>query len=212
MKRFSIICVLIAGILLLHGCTSEGKSEFSKVNRMLAGIDTYTVTAEITVQGNKMLENYIVKQYFKYPDKYRLEAVSPEDKKGKVTVYDGSKLWIYHPQINQMFVLDNLKEVEETAMFPGHFAGSLFTGEEVSYSIVREEDSDLIAVKIITPGGNNYRREQILFIDSKSLKPVRMETYDSSGNMVVKIHYRDFLYNVKIDDKLLTGESLNMQS
>lgn len=194
--------------LLLQGCEKAGQDEYLKANRMLSGIETYTVTAEIVVKGNRTVENYIVKQYFKYPDRYRLEVLSPSDKKGKTTIYDGEKLWIYHPLINQMFVLDNLKEVEEAGMFPGYFAGSLFTGEEASYNIVRGEVGNYITIRTIIPGGNNYKKHQILYIDRESLKPVRMEVYDSADNIVVTVFYRDFLYNVKIDESIFEGSSL----
>lgn len=209
MKKLSGICILIIFLIfVLQGCTGTEKNEFLNASRMLAGIDTYSVTAEIIVQGNKMAENYVVRQYFKYPDKYRLEVVSPDDKKGKTTVYDGNCLWIYHPLINQMFVLDNLKEVEETGMFPGYFAGSLFTGEEASYSIVSEDGGDYIAIKTVMQGGNNYRKHQVLYMDRKSYKPIRMEIYDSSETKVVTVYYKDFLYNVMLDDNLFRGDNL----
>lgn len=209
MKKLFCVCIFLCiMILTLGGCTGAENDEFIKANRMLAGIDTYSVTAEIIVQGNRMAENYIVTQYFKYPGKYRLEVVSPDDKKGKTTVYDGNKLWIYHPLINQSFVLDDLKEVEETSIFPGYFAGNLFTGEDAEYSIANNEGRECIVIRTMLPGGNNYRKKQVLFIDRKDIKPVKMEVYDSSDNVVVTIHYRDFLYNIKLDDSLFDGESL----
>lgn len=184
-----------------------GGDDYSKAHKMLSGIDTYTTTAEIIVRGNKMVESYIVKQYFKYPDKYRLVVLGPEDKKGKTTVYDGSKLWIYHPQINQVFTMENVKELDETGMFPGYFARNLFTGESASYSMKKEGSHDYISIKISIPGGNSYRRYQILYIDSKSVKPVKMELLDSAGNITVTVYYEDFLYNVKIDDKIFTKDN-----
>lgn len=193
--------------LVLKGCESTGKNEFAEVNRMLAGINTYSVTAEIIVQGNRMVENYVVTQYFKYPDKYRLEVLSPADKKGKTTIYDGNKLWIHHPLINQSFELDDLKEVEETNMFPGYFASKLFTGEDASYNTVNIEGKRYISIKTSLPAGNSYRKYQVLYVDSDSCKPVKLEVYDSSDNAAVTVYYKDFLYNVKLDDNLFIGES-----
>jgi outer membrane lipoprotein-sorting protein len=175
---------------------------------MLSGIQSYIVTAEIIIKGNKLVDNYIVKQYFKYPDRYRLEVLGPEDKKGKTTIYDGEKLMIHHPMINQIFETDSFKEVEDAVMFPGYFAGKLFTGEDAEYSMKKDGSDEYVAIKVRTPGGNNYRRDQILYVDSETEIPVKMEVYDSAGNIVVTIYYKDFSYNCDIDDKLFTKEGL----
>lgn len=203
MKRLLVIYILIAIIsLVLQGCVGSEGDDYSKVHKMLAELETYTTTAEIIVRGNKMVGSYMVKQYFKYPDRYRLEVISPEDKKGKVTLYDGSKVWIHNPQIDQTYVMENFKEVEETGMFPGHFAKNLFSSEEAEYIIKEEGNTKYVVIKVEMPGGNNYRKYQILYIDRESLIPVKMEVLDGQGNVTVTVYYRDFKYNEKIDDRL----------
>jgi len=199
-----VVIYIIAAILitLLQGCAKPGDDDLSKVHKMLSGIETYTAVAEIIVNGNKAVENYVVKQYFKYPDKYRLEVISPDDKKGKVTLYDGEKIWIHHPQINQTYTMETFREVEETSMFPGYFAKNLLTGEEAEYKIYSENGSEFITIKVEVPGGNSYRKHQILYIDRKKVVPVKMEIMDSKGAVTVTIHYKDFIYNGDIDEKL----------
>lgn len=206
MKKLVFICILITiTALVLKGCAGDEKKEYAEVNRMLAGINTYSVTAEIIVKGNRLVENYVVTQYYKYPGKYRLEVLSPEDKKGKTTIYDGNKLWIRHPLIGQSFELNDLKEVEEASLFPGYFAGKLFTGEDAEYDTVNMDGNRYVSIKTLLPGGNSYRKYQVLYVDSKTIKPVKLEVYDSSNNVEVTVYYRDFLYNVKLDDSLFNG-------
>lgn len=203
LKRLYIlfIPVIIAG-LILQGCTRYGGDDFSKIHRMLAGLENYTATAEIIVRGNKMVGSYVVKQYFKYPDRYRLEVISPEDKKGKTTLYDGERIWIHNPQINQTYIMENFKEVEETGMFPGYFARNLFCGEEAQYGKKTDGDNEYVTIKVVIPGSNNYRKHQILYLDRDKSLPVKMEILDSQGNVTVTVYYKEFIYNEIIDEKL----------
>lgn len=200
---------IIVMTVFFQGCTKPEENEFSKVHKMLSGLENYTVTAEIIVRGNKLVGNYVVKQYFKYPDKYRLEVVSPEDKKGKVTLYDGERIWIHNPVINQTYVMENFKEVEECSMFPGHFAKNLFSGEKAEYSIKKDKDGEFVAIRVEIPGVNSYRKYQILYFDKKQIVPVKMEILDSAGNVVVTVFYKDFTYNGEIEDRLFKKVTLS---
>lgn len=204
---FMYIQILMLSIVFM-GCGNRAGREYSKVNRMLSGMNTYTVTAEIIVKGNRAVESYIVKQHFKYPDRYRIEVISPAEKQGKVTAYDGTNLWIYQPKIKQFYVLENYKEMEESTMFPGCFARNLFSGEKAEYSIVKEENHEYISVKVLMPGSNRYRQMQIMYFDRESIIPKKMEILDSQGNTAVTIYYRDFLYNERIDEKLFLMENM----
>lgn len=104
--------------------------------------------------------------------------------------------------------MENFKETEESSMFPGYFAKSLFSSEEADYQIKKIGSNEYITIKTEIPGGNSYRKYQILYLDIKSAMPVMMEVIDSNGNTSVMVHYRDFVYNAKIDDKLFTRDSL----
>jgi outer membrane lipoprotein-sorting protein len=186
----------------LQGCTRQSAGDFEKAQSMLAGLETYTATAEIIVRGNKLIGTYKIRQYFKYPDKYRLEVIEPTDKTGKVTLYDGERIWIHHPQINQTFTMEGYKEVEESSMFPGYFARKLLTGETASYDLKRIGPEEYVVIKVDIPGGNNYRKTQVLYIDKSSMLPARMEILNSDGEAAVTVYYRDFIPNPRLDDNL----------
>ncbi|KPU43405.1 outer-membrane lipoprotein carrier protein [Oxobacter pfennigii] len=211
MKKFRLYILIILIIILAQGCSKPGEDDFSKAHKMLSGLESYTTTAEIIIRGNKLVGSYIVKQHFKYPDRYRLETVSPDDKRGKITIYDGYGIWIYNPQINQTYTMENFKEVEESGMFPGYFAKNLFSGEEAVYDIMRDGEAEYITIKVLIPGTNPYRKHQILYIDKEKMIPVKMEVLDSSGNTTITVYYRDFKYNEELDEdifKRMVAESL----
>lgn len=206
-KAFFI--AIIISMSTLQGCGKSEADGYLKVNRMFSGLKSYTVDAEIIVRGNLASENYKVRQYFKYPDRYRLEVISPSDKTGKVTVCDGERLYIYHPAIDQTYVIEKYREVEEGYMFPGYFAKNLFTGEDAVYGTVKSGADKYISIRAGIPGGNNYRRWQTIYIDSSTINPVKMELLDKDQNAAVTIIYKNFIYNAKIDEKLFAPESLN---
>jgi outer membrane lipoprotein-sorting protein len=98
---------VIIAVLLLQGCAKNQGEQYVKVHKMLVNLQTYTATAEIIVRDNKLIENYVVKQYFKYPDRYRLVVLSPDDIRGKTTIYDGDRVYIYQPRIKQLYIMEN---------------------------------------------------------------------------------------------------------
>ncbi|HBM79440.1 MAG: outer-membrane lipoprotein carrier protein LolA [Clostridiales bacterium] len=209
MKKLIIIFIsVVLAASFLCSCKKSKDDDLSRVYKMIADMNTYSVNAEIIVKGNRTTENYNVKQYFKYPDRYRIEVLSPAERKGKVTAYDGQYLWIYEPWIKQMHVIEKYKETEESGMFPGYFAGNLFTSEQADYEYKKFANIDCIAIKVKVPGGNAYRKWQILYISRKDMIPLKMEILDSKGNIAVTVYYKNFVYNDKIDDNIFSRDSV----
>lgn len=206
-KMFILILIFISITIIFAGCGDKEVRDFTKAQKMIANLNSYTTVAEIVVKGNKLIESYVVKQYFVYPNKYRLEVISPDERKGKITIYDGERLFINHPLIKQTTIL-NIKEVEDMGMFLGNFAKNLFSGEDVNLEIKKDESFEYVVIKACIVGGNKYRKNQTLYIDRKDNIPVKMEITDENDDVVVTVYYKDFEYNVDIENTMFKIEDI----
>jgi len=209
LKKLLLTVIWIFTIcLFIGGCTKPGLDDFSRAHKMLSEMESYTVTAEITLKGDALVGNYIVKQYFRYPDRYRLEALDQDGKVDKITLYDGNKITIYQPLIDQTYIMENFTEVEETGMFPGYFSRNLFTVEEVQYGEAEVDGIECISIKVPIPGNNTYRKSQILYLDKKEMIPIKMEVLNSKGEASVTVRYKEFIYNPLLSDEHFTNVRL----
>lgn len=207
-KLMLTVIFISTAAIIFAGCGNKEVRDFTKAQKMIANLNSYTTVAEIVVKGNKLIESYVVKQYFMYPNKYRLEAISPDERKGKITIYDGEKLFIYHPLIKQTTILNNIQEVEDMGVFLGNFAKNLFSGEDLNIEIKKDESFEYVVIKTCIISGNKYRRNQILYIDRKANIPVKMEITDENDEVVVTVYYKEFEYNPDIEDNIFKIENV----
>jgi len=194
---------LISLVLLCQGCSfyTEEKA-YKEVHKKLAGMNTYSCTAEIYTKGNKAPGHFKTKQWFCMPDRYRLEVLEPAVMKGKTTVFDGQRLWMYYPYIDQVLLLEDMDSSMDENMFIGFFLRDMLETESIQYRIHKEAGETTVVVELPVPGGSKYRCTQKMFIDKKGLRPVMLEIYDIDGNVTTRVKYSDFQYNPRLDDDL----------
>jgi outer membrane lipoprotein-sorting protein len=105
-------------------------------NKKIANMKTYAANAEVTVYGLKENSKYVVKQYYKADDKFRVEAIEPEYLKGKVVIYNGKKCTIYHPLIGQTIRIDK-DEDDNRFTNIGIIQKGVLSGEKAEYKAVK---------------------------------------------------------------------------
>lgn len=189
--------------VLTGGCLPQRNERvFKEAHRKLVEMEGYSCTAEIYIKGNKKPGEYKVKQWFKVPDKYRVEVLEPGELKGKLTVCDGDRVWLYYPYIDQVFLLENVNSISEDNLFAGFFLKDLMNTEEIEYSFDEKEGQEVIVIEFPPAGGNKYRHVERLYISKRGFIPVLLEVCDVEGNVTTRVKYDSFDYNPKLDPEL----------
>lgn len=203
--------VLIGLALIGQGCSpyTEEKA-YRDVHRKLSGIETYSCTADIYIKGNKEPGRFITRQWFCMPDKYRLEVLEPEVMRGKTTVSDGQRLWMYYPYIDQVLLLEDMDSSMDESMFIGFFLRDMLETESIDYSIREEDGTTTVVVELPVPGSSKYRFTQRLFMDKKRLCPVLLEIYDINGQVTTRVEYSDFEYNPALDSDFFDKDKITI--
>jgi len=196
MRRLSIVIIIV---LLLPSCNK--KDDIYNVNKKISNMLSYSAVAEISINGNKGISEYKVKQFYIEPDKIRIETIEPEFLKGKVIVYNGEGWEIYHPLINSKLHIENLRS-EDELIYLGMLQKSIAAFEDVKYEYVTREGIEYVAIKCNIPGGNDYRRSAVLYVTRSGYYPEFMEILDNRENIKIRVKYFDFEYNSKLEEEL----------
>ncbi|WIF95325.1 LolA family protein [Caminicella sporogenes] len=199
--KYKIFLISIFIILILVGCREKSDEQlFYDVQKFITSLDSYTCTAYITIYGNKEPETYIVKQWYKAPDKYRIDIEKPEELRGKTTIYNGNKVLIRHPKIGQGWIMENYKNTVEQKMFLGYFIHNYLNNEngKIKKQTIKKIDYLLFETEI--PGEHPYFNREKLWFEIKKYYPYRLQILDINDKIRVDIKYRNFEYNQKIKD------------
>lgn len=201
--KYRKIVILTGLVLSLVACKqSTDENIYYEVQKKLSTIESYQCTARIQVIDQEREVEYVFKQSFKAPNKYRLEVLAPEGLKGNLTVYNGKTGWLQHPSINQTFKIDGFEQSQEQFMFIGYFLENYITSKESEFQLESLESRDCIVMETTIPGGNHYFDYQRLWVDKKHKVPVKLYIYDEKDNIRFRVYYEDFIYNPELEDNL----------
>jgi len=191
---------LLCVVLFLGGCSlNTDEKVFNKVHQRLTGMESYSCIAEVYVKGNKNPGEFKVKQWFEVPNRYRIEVIDPGCMKDKTTVFDGNRIWMYYPYIDQVFLMENVDISGEENLFVGFFLRDLMESEEIQYYTVEKDGEQVIVIELPVPGSSKYRFIQKLYVNKKHLVPMLLEVYDVNNNITMRVKYSDFTYNPELN-------------
>lgn len=202
MKLIKLL-LIISLLTTLIACQQPTDKEFYyRAQKKLGELESYSCIAKIIVQGDNVENQYIFKQDFKSPNKYRIEVISPESLKGNLTISNGKTAWILHPAINQVWKMRDFEESQEQMLFIGYFIQNFFNAEtsRITSEILKGEGYIIIEAPI--PGGSQYFDKQRLWIDTKKLEPHKLYIFDKDGRTRFRVYYEEFKYNTKLNDNL----------
>lgn len=195
------ISMLIIVCLILEGCgLSSPVKSFEEASKRLLKLKTYTCDVTMRVTNNISTMEYRLKHFYKSPDKYRIEVVTPEELQGQVTIYNGSSSYIYHPGIDQFFLTENFSDSVECNAFIGTFIECIRDNDKLRIANESEGEKDFFVLEFEVPGSNSYMHLEKLWIDMEEIAPVKAEIYGKDGRRNVALYYYNFVYNPVLED------------
>ncbi|WZL72176.1 outer-membrane lipoprotein carrier protein LolA [Clostridiaceae bacterium 35-E11] len=201
MKKKAVVWIIFM-ILMITGCSPKNNEDLLyDAQKQLNKMESYQCQVEITSIGNKGSQKYVMKQWFKKPNMYKLEVVYPENLKGKMTIFDGKKAWIYHPVIEQTWLIKDFVNAEEQNMFLGYFVKNCLNSEEVHISRETIENEEYLVITTNIPGNHAYFSKERVWLHIDSRKPFMMQTFDRQDQLRIKVKYDVFEYNPRLEDQ-----------
>lgn len=203
MRLWKVILLIFIAVISITACRKPSDEEiYYDAHKKMMKIQSYEVVAKITsyTGGNK--REYKFNQMFMYPDKYRLEVISPDSIKGNLTIFNGKAAWIQHSAINQTLKMDNFDKSKEQLMFIGYFLENFINSEDTAYSseVLNGEDSIVITTEL--PGSSPHFYKQKLWITKEDFTPIQLNIVDNQDRVKFEVNYEDFKINPSLDEKL----------
>lgn len=193
MKKWAVLIVITVGILgIIIGCQKRESTKeelYEEFQKKILTMSSYKCTADVEVLGNKSAHNYVLIHNYNKPDNYKLEVVSPKHLAGKTIEYKKDKIVVKNPDINDTIELPNIGENDQY-MFIGDFIKNYLQNEEVNIKLSKGS----LCLETLIPGDNQYFSKQILYINSKTKLPEKMEILDDKNDIRFTVTYKDFEY------------------
>lgn len=185
----------------MTGCQRFGPSKsLEDVNTKLLKLEDYTCDVRMLVTNNRSTMEYKLKHFYKSPDKYRLEIISPLELMGQVTIYNGKSSYIYHPGIRQYLVTEDFNGSLEYNSFIGSFIEYIRMSDRIKASTVKEGEKELYVLEFGIPESNSYMSIERLWLDPVEEVPVKAEIYGEDGKKNIEVFYYNFVCNSGLKD------------
>lgn len=203
MRFRKVIFLLIMAVVIMTACIKPSEEKmYYKAHKKMMEIKSYETIAKISCHTGDSVREYKFNQVFQYPDKYRLEVISPPSLEGNMTIYNGKIAWIKHAAINQAWKMDNFEQSNEQMMFIGHFLKNFVSSENGNYHREKINGQNNIVITTEVPGGNPHFYKQRLWVSGKDYTPIRLSVMDEQENSRFEVYFEDFKVNPKLDEKL----------
>ncbi|AUN12970.1 germination lipoprotein GerS [Paraclostridium sordellii] len=187
-----VIVLMIVLTSTIIGCEKKKLTKeeaYKNFQEKISKMEYYKCRADIEVLGNKSSQKYSLMHEYKGSGNFKLQVIEPKHLKGKTIEYKKDKIIVTNPEIKDKLIIPNVGK-DSQHLFIGDFIENYLQGEELKIDM---KDGYLILMVSI-PGNTKYFSKQILYIDSKTNYPAKLEILDQEGNNRFIVNYSDFEY------------------
>lgn len=154
-------------------------------NRILNSLENYTAEIELTINSNKTSNLYVVEQ--EVHDKYSMQKLKNDDGV-KIELVDNT-LKITNSKLNQEKVYENYSDLMNDNLFLDTFVRDYRNQE--NNSKFYEKDKEIVLEVQLNQNKNTYVNKKILYVNSETLKPTKLEIKDITNNETICILYNN---------------------
>jgi len=206
MKRIIFLAALLISLLALSACAAMQErvdaNAYERIHRQLLGMESFSAQATVTFISNNNTHAYETIQHARADGKYRIEVTAPENVAGNTTVFDGTTISQFNPRTDGRVLQSAAESPERLEILLTSFVRNFIRSQEVSITAAIMDDSATTVLEAQIPGGHPYLATEKLWVDNKTLMPVKMIIYDANGTERVIVIFNSFEYNVDIDDNM----------
>lgn len=201
------MCVLA---IVFAGCAAIQErvdaSAYERIHRQLMNMESFTAQATVTYISNNNSHVYETTQHARATGQYRIEVTSPENVAGNTTVFDGTTISQFNPNIGGRVSQTTTESPERLEILLTSFVRNFTNSQDVSIAAAAMDESVATILEATIPGDHPYMAVGRLWVNNETLKPMQMVIIDQAGAERIVVIYNSFEYNVAIDDAMFTVE------
>lgn len=197
--------------LFLTGCTLSELKELAplplltqeeQVLEKLSGLENFKAVVTAEYLSNKNINTYELIQVGTNTGAYYIEVTAPQRLKGSVMLSDNTHIYQLNTLLGEAHHLGTSERKERSTLLLTNFIAYLPLAET---QILASEDETV--VQVFLPTNHVYLHSKRLTLDNDTLTPIRLVTYDINDQPRVIVTYREFFYNISIDERLFVPET-----
>lgn len=188
-KAIFFVIILLIFFLGLYYITSNFgnniiiKDENKIVDYVLNNIKEYEAEIEVTINSNKTKNVYKMKQ--KESENYSfLEVISTGKINGLKIEYKDGNLNVQNTVLKLDKIYENYEPIMKNSLFLNTFIEEFKIGESTTY-----QENDQIVFETKVDSNNRYNVYKKLYVDTKTVKPTKLEIKDNNQNTTTCIIY-----------------------
>lgn len=207
-KVIFIVVVLVCLAILLFFIFFNNKgakkmkignnSSSQEIVNYILNISSYEARVEVEVKSNKNSNKYVLKQQYIHPDVSTQEVLEPSNIAGVKIVRDGNSLKLENSNFNLISVYNNYEYISSNVLDLSSFLEEYKNNEKSEF--FEKDDEIIMKLKI-----SNY--DKILYIDRKTVLPIKMEIKDNSKKNEVYILYNEVKINSLNKEEIIAFEN-----
>ena len=202
MKKIVTIVIVIITVIAIFFIKNNYKSfkfgnnisnkSAEQIAKYILDINSYNLTANITVQSNKNTNSYIIKEkYVKDSNMSTQEVVEPESIRGVSFVYDGTNLKVENTKLNLSKIYENYKYIGESTITLIDFINDYSESNESTMLETNEE----IVLETKLKNGSKYVSYKKLCVNKSTGLPSKLEIQDITQKTIIYILYNEIEIN-----------------
>lgn len=164
----------------------------------ILNISSYEANLEVEVKSNKNSNKYVLRQQYSAPDVSMQEVLEPSNIAGVKIVRDGNSLKLENSNLNLISVYNNYEYISSNILDLSSFLEEYKNNEKSEFV----EKDDQIIMKSKT---SNY--DKILYINRKTVLPIKMEIKDNNKKNEVYILYNEVKINSLNKEEIIAFEN-----
>jgi len=211
MKR---ILMILASALLLMGLAACGAIQekvdanvYEKIHRQLLTMESFEAQATVTYISNNNTHTYETLQKARTTGEYRIEVISPLNVAGNTTVYDGSAISQFNPQVDGRISQTTVEAPERLEILLTSFVRNFIRSEETVVTAAALDEAITTVLDAPIPGEHPYLSLARLWVSNETLKPIKMVIFDSANIERIVVIYNSFEYNVDLNDDVFKAQA-----
>lgn len=163
-----------------------------EIEKYILDINSYEVTANITIESNKNTNEYVIKEkYIKDNNVFKQDILEPENVKGISFIYDGTSLKIENTNLDLNKIYENYPYIGESSITLMRFINDYMESDESEMS----ENENEIVLETKLKNGNKYVAYKKLCINKKTGEPSKLEIKDITRKTIIYILYNEIKIN-----------------
>ncbi|MDP1718314.1 MAG: outer membrane lipoprotein-sorting protein [Burkholderiales bacterium] len=175
--------------LALPAWAIDGNELLKKVDRNLEPESYEMYRKLINIEPNGSKKEFVLYSVKKGRDKIVALFLAPSSDKGRATLRLGDNMWLYIPSVGKPVRITSLQSVVGGVFNNADILRIDYATEYNAEKVDEEKDAYVLSLKART-GEVAYDRLK-MWVDRKTVLPVKIEAYAASGLLIKTLHFRD---------------------